>query len=120
MAGRLVLFARNVESETLDILGRCPVDAECSSGGTNAEPLPRALLLINGGFLNDQLAASSGSLSRLFADGASNRDLITSFYRRALTREPMDDEFEFWEVRLNAASDEGSDGRSRKIFSGHC
>ena len=105
--GRAVgLFARNVESETLDILGRCPVDAECSSGGTNAEPLPRALLLINGGFLNDQLAASSGSLSRLFADGASNRDLITSYYRRALTREPMDDELEFWQVRLNAASDE--------------
>ena len=105
--GRAVgLFARNVESETLDVLGRCPVDAECASGGTNAEPLPRALLLINGGFLNDQLTASSGSLSRLLADETSNRKLITAYYRRALTREPTDDELAFWKARLDAASDE--------------
>jgi hypothetical protein len=105
--GRAVgLIARNVESETLDVLGRCPVDAECSSGGTNAEPLPRALLLINGSFLNDQLVASSGSLSQVLASEASNRKLITTYYRRALTREPTGGELAFWETQFNAASDE--------------
>jgi hypothetical protein len=105
--GRAVgLFARNIESETLDLLGRRPVDAECSSSGANAEPLPRALLLINGGFLNDQLAASSGTLSQLLASNASNRELISSCYRRALTRQPTDNELAFWEMQFNAASDE--------------
>ena len=105
--GRAVgLIARNVESETLDVLGRCPVDAECSLGGASAEPLPRALLLINGRFLNDQLAAPSGSLSRLLGDKTSNRELITTYYRRALTREPTNRELAFWESQLNVATDE--------------
>ncbi len=99
------LFARNVKSETLDVLGRCPVDAECASGGANPEPLPRALLLINGGFLNDQLTASSGSLSRLLADKTNNRQLITTYYRTAMTRDPTGKELRFWEDQLNAASD---------------
>lgn len=105
--GRAIgLFARNVKSETLDVLGRCPADAECPSGVANAEPLPRALLLINGSFLNDQLTASSGSLSRLLADETNNRRLTTTYYRKALTRGPTDKELAFWDGQFNAASDE--------------
>ncbi|MBI1310153.1 DUF1553 domain-containing protein [bacterium] len=105
--GRAVnLVARDVASDTLDVLGRCPVDAECSSASESTDTLPRALLLINGEFLNSQLAAPSGILSNLLAAGTSDRELVWQFYRRALSRNPASEELDFWTNQLQRADDE--------------
>ncbi len=98
------LVARDVKSETLDVLGRCSVDAECGTE-SNAAPLPRALLLINGAFLNDQISATEGTLSELLKSGTGNSSLVTAYYRRALTREPTAEELTFWENQLAQAVD---------------
>ncbi len=45
-------------------------------------------------------------MSQVLASEASNRKLITTYYRRALTREPTGGELAFWETQFNAASDE--------------
>jgi hypothetical protein len=99
------LVARDVKSATLDVLGRCSADAECATGNS-AAPLPRALLLINGSVLNDRLSASSGTLTALLTQEASNRELVSHFYRRALTRDPTTAELDFWAGQLDQADNE--------------
>ena len=70
------LFAGNVNSESLDVLGRCGRESSCESGGTTEPGLPKALHLINGPLINNRLSNPDGRLSRQLDDGSSNAALV--------------------------------------------
>lgn len=92
-----------IESETLDVLGRCSREASCESPEeSDADGLTLKLHLMNGPLLNRRIAHSDGRLSQLLSAGKSPVEVVRHFYQRALGRHPVDEEFEFWRRRLNA------------------
>jgi len=87
-------------SKTLDILGRCDRNASCESGGTTGGGLTAKLHWINGPFLNQKITAKSGRLHQLLTAGKPNREIVTEFYLRALSRKPTTKELAFWQQQL--------------------
>lgn len=87
------LYAGNVESKALDVLGRCSREESCESSPAVAD-LPRALHLINGPLLNDKIKRSPRieyAIKEL-----SDAGLIRRFYIDCLSRLPTDVENQFW------------------------
>jgi len=89
------LFATNVPSGSLDILGRCTGDGACEPGMETRPGLPTTLHLINGPFLNRRLSDPKGRLQKMLAADIPPEKLIKTFYIVALNRMPADKEREF-------------------------
>ena len=92
--------ARTLSYE-LDVLGRCPRDSACDSGGRRGGGLAQALHLINGSTINEKLRG--GVIAQLFERGRSDREMIDEVYLRAFTRRPQPAELAEWEQMLASA-----------------
>lgn len=100
------LFAGNVPSRSLDILGRCPREESCESTTPGAGDLPRALHLINGPLLNQRLASPTGRVHELVAK-LSDSGIVEEFYLSSLSRFPTDRERQYWQRQFaNAGTDQ--------------
>lgn len=100
------LFAGNIPSASLDILGRCSRAESCESTGSTAGDLPRALHLINGPLLNRRLKDANGRVHKSVAT-KSDAELVEEFYLRALSRFPTDRERSFWQDRFARVNEDG-------------
>ncbi len=91
-----------VASMPLDLLGRCPRDAECSTApaGQAAGSLPLTLHTINGPWLNAKIDHPDGRLRQMLNDRRSDEEMVTDLYRLALSRSPSPDELRHWAKRL--------------------
>lgn len=98
------LFAGNITSQPLDILGRCSREESCESGNMSNGDLPRALHLINGPLLNARLGESNGQV-RILAGSMADRELIESFYLSSLSRLPTERERDFWHNQFEKTGD---------------
>ena len=102
------LINPQVESQTLDVLGRCAREESCetSVAAGNTGGLSLKLHLFNGPILNQRIASPKGRLSRLIAAGETNEAIVQSFYRAALSRSVSDDERKFWNEQINGSGDQ--------------
>ena len=93
-----------VESETLDVLGRCSRETSCEMSGQAAtDGLTLKLHLMNGPLLNDRITDPGGRLFQLLDAGTRPMDVIRIFYTLAFTREPTVREQRFWQKQLEVA-----------------
>src|SRR5690606_19605281 len=92
----VALFDPRIESQALDILGRCSREDTCESTAAPAGGLPQKLHLFNGPLINSRLSEDSGRLGRLMADGHSPEEIVEAFYLTALSRRPSAGERAFW------------------------
>ena len=106
-----------VKSEALDILGRCDRQGSCDSvpGGAAGGGLSKKLHLINGPLINRKIASADGRLRRMIDSGASNADIVTAFYLRALGREPSRDEQAHWARSLSASDQTDKNARRQAL-----
>ncbi len=95
-ARAVALFDPKIESESLDILGRCARVESCETADATAGGLTRKLHLFNGPLLNRRIADSAGRLAKLLAEGRTPEEIVNAFYRLALSRPPTSPEREFW------------------------
>jgi hypothetical protein len=99
----IALMDPQTPSETLDRLGRCsPMSSSCNAlTPPVTQGVSTRLHLLNGALLNEKIASPAGRLhTELDArcdSGDACRELITMFYRRALTRLPREPEQSYWE-----------------------
>ncbi len=93
------LYAGNVPSASLDILGRCSRTESCESTSSATGDLPRALHLINGPLLNRRLKDANGRVHKAVTT-QSDVELVEEFYLRALSRFPTELERSFWRDRF--------------------
>ena len=105
------LFAGNIPSASLDILGRCSRSESCESTGSTAGDLPRALHLINGPLLNRRLKDANGRVHKMVTT-TSEAELVVEFYLRALSRFPTDQERRFWHERFTLVNGGGATART--------
>jgi hypothetical protein len=89
------LFATNVPSTSLDILGRCTGEGSCESGMESRPGLSTTLHLINGPFLNHRITDPKGRLRMLLASGESPSKIVDTFFLTALSRPPSEKEQQF-------------------------
>jgi hypothetical protein len=89
-----------VPSESLDILGRCNRPATCSESETDSPGLAANLHKINGDLINSKVTSPDGRLRKLIADGATDRQVIETFYLLALCRLPSEAELQRWVERI--------------------
>jgi hypothetical protein len=100
----VTLFDPLIESETLDVLGRCDRSESCEAGTATTDGLTRQLHLLNGPLLNRRVADPEGRLARLLASEMSSEEIVEEFYRRALSRPPTAEETQYWRRQLSAAT----------------
>ena len=89
------LFATNLPSATLDILGRCTGNTACEPGMEDLPGLPATLHLINGPILNRRLSNPAGRLQKMLAEGSPPEQIIETFYVLAVSRLPSQEERAF-------------------------
>ena len=91
----VALFATNVSSELLDILGRCTGEGACEPGMESRPGLPTTLHLINGPFLNRRITDPNGRLRKLLAASEPPSKIVDTFFLTALNRSPSEKEQQF-------------------------
>jgi len=99
----VALFDPKIESEALDVLGRCSREDTCESSSAPAGGLPQKLHLFNGPLINSRLADTDGRLGRLVAEGKSPEEIVEAFYLTALSRRPSSEEQAFWSEQFAKA-----------------
>ncbi len=100
------LFDSKIESETLEVLGRCSREESCETNGEASGGMTLKLHLLNGPVLNRRIVSAEGRLSKLVTSGVSPAEIVTRFYRLSLCRDPSSVEREFWQQKLGASDDE--------------
>lgn len=85
----------SIESDALDILGRCNRSSSCDGAPAPAGPLAQKLHLFNGELLNSRIAAPGGRLDRLVRSGKTPLEIVGEFYQVALNRPPNQQEMEY-------------------------
>jgi hypothetical protein len=99
----IALVHPQVESKSLDILGRCSRAESCESSSAPTGGLPLKLHLMNGPLLNERIARSGGRLDRLIKSGMEPLAIVQEFYQHALSRRPNQDERQYWQAQLSKA-----------------
>ncbi len=105
----VALHDASIESDALDILGRCGRKASCEGAGAPVGALPRKLHLFNGALLNERLGVSGGRLDESIRAGHAPAQIVAEFYLAALGRHPSRTERRFWAEQIDAV--DASDGR---------
>jgi hypothetical protein len=101
----VALVDPQIESRSLDILGRCSREDSCESdAGTGDGGLTLKLHLFNGGLLNDRIAAPGSRLVRDLKSEKSAMEIVDSFYLVALQRPPRQPERRYWQTQLSQAT----------------
>ncbi|MDG1896601.1 MAG: DUF1553 domain-containing protein [Fuerstiella sp.] len=101
----VALFDSNIESDALDILGRCARDESCEAADQAAGGLARRLHLFNGALINRRNSDPDSRLAKLIAVGRKPEEIVEEFYRLALSRNPNEKEQAFWSEQVAAATD---------------
>jgi hypothetical protein len=86
----------------VDVLGRCTKADDCGEATANTTTLTAQLHLLNGDLLNSRIAHPDGRLQRLIADGRSDSEIVTEFYRAAWTVPPTDEQLARWLQQLQS------------------
>jgi hypothetical protein len=94
------LFDPSIESETLDVLGRCSREESCESSEGAAGGLTLKLHLFNGPLLNRRIAHPDGRLAKMIGAGVASDEIISGFYELALSRSPALKEQQFWRDQI--------------------
>lgn len=94
------LFDSNIESETLNILGRCSREESCGTSDGAAGGLTLKLHLLNGPLLNRRIVQPDGRLTKLIAAGVPPDKIIKRFYELALNRTASSKEQRFWHDQI--------------------
>ncbi len=97
------LIGAQTPSAALDVLGRCARERSCGTPGGAGGGLAQALHLINGSTINAKLRG--GTLARLLAGPASDREWVDDLYLRSLGRPASPAEQTEWTQRLARAAD---------------
>ena len=97
------LFDSKIESETLNVLGRCSREESCETSGEASGGMTLKLHLLNGPLLNRRIMSEEGRLSKLVAAGVSPDEIVTRLYRLALCRDPSGVEREFWQRKVSSS-----------------
>ena len=84
-----------IQSDALDILGRCNRSNSCEGAPSPTGPLAQKLHLFNGELLNSRIGAEGGRLDRLIKSDSTPLETVREFYRVALNRQPNKQENEF-------------------------
>ncbi len=95
------LFDPAINSDALDILGRCSREESCETTGEPAGGLATKLHMFNGDLLNRRLADPHSRLSLLLQESASVEQIVKEFYLRGLGRFPSLEEQEYWRRQLD-------------------
>ena len=93
------------ESQSLTVLGRCEVDAPCTTPEM-LSGLTGILELINGHLLNDKLRDPAGRVHREVRADRTSDELIDEFYVLAFSRKPTENELVRWRSVLDDARDD--------------
>ena len=99
----VALFDSNIESEALDILGRCSREVSCETDDEATGGLTRKLHLFNGPLINRRISDPRGRLAKFIAAEHAPDEIVDEFYRGALGRRPLPREREFWSKHIAAA-----------------
>ena len=91
-----------VPSTSLDILGRCNRPATCDESQSQSPGLAADLHKINGDLINAKITAPDGRLHKLIASGATNGQIVDTFYRLAFGREASETDIRRWVERLES------------------
>jgi hypothetical protein len=94
---------QSFHTPTFLILGRCPKIGACDIPSTTGS-LVAQLHKLNGGWINDKIAAKEGRLHQMLASSLAPMEIIEDFYRRALSRSPDEDELAYWSEQLRGVS----------------
>jgi len=86
----------------LDILGRCGRVDGCSLSPSERN-LATDLHLINGDLINAKITSRKGRLQQMIASGSDDGEIVTAFYRLALSRDPLPAETAHWLAQLASA-----------------
>lgn len=84
-----------IQSDALDILGRCNRANSCEGAPSPTGPLAQKLHLFNGELLNSRIAANGGRLDALIKSKKTPMEIVREFYHVALNRGPNDQESKF-------------------------
>ena len=88
------LYDSAVNSYFLKTFGRNPREITCECERSGEPSMVQVLHLSNGDTLNPKLTAQNNLIDRLIEQGADDRAVIQTLYRRAFCREPNDAELE--------------------------
>jgi hypothetical protein len=99
----VALFDSNIESEALDILGRCSREESCETVASSVGGLPRKLHMFNGALLNQRIRDAQGRLAQSIGQRQKPNEIVEEFYRRSLCRRPTEQEREFWTEQVATA-----------------
>ena len=91
----------NIQSDALDILGRCNRETSCENSTGTTGGLQRKLHLFNGDLLNARIGVPESRLDKLITDGKSPMEIVNAFYLAALSRNPTDTEQQFWKEHID-------------------
>lgn len=105
------LFDPKTDSETLDVLGRCSREESCETSGEISGGMTLKLHLLNGPLLNRRIVSAEGKLAGFVEAAVTPEEIVASFYRLALCREPAIVEQNFWHEKLSANT-----GREREVL----
>ena len=106
------LFDPNIESDALDILGRCARESSCETATGVTGGLQRKLHLFNGDLLNARIGVPDSRLDRLVSIGKSPMEIVNEFYLAALSRHPTNTEQQFWKQHI----DDGTSANSQRAI----
>ena len=98
----VTLVDPKIESETLDVLGRCSREQSCEVPAETTGGLPRKLHLLNGPLLNRRIVDPQGRLAQCIAAEKTPIEIIDEFYLHALGRHPSPKEGEYWSGQVDA------------------
>lgn len=96
----IALVDPKAPSRTLDVLGRCGREESCENSVGPTGGLPQQLHLLNGGLLNDRIAAPGSRLQTMIDEGKEPLSIIAEFYLVALSRPPTQLEKQHWQQQL--------------------
>ncbi|MFP6872741.1 MAG: DUF1549 domain-containing protein [Verrucomicrobiales bacterium] len=85
----------NSSSYFLTVFGRPEMDSSCECERAQGASLAQTLHLLNSKSIQDKLAADGGSAARISGQAdRSDGERVTELYRRAFSRDPVNDELE--------------------------
>lgn len=109
------LVSPQIESRSLDVLGRCDRGGDCETGsaaGTTGS-LAAKLHVLNGSVLNEKLRSKNGRLQAMIQSKKSDETILEELYLRALSRPPNEKEKAFWLKQFTEAK---SNETRRAVF----
>ncbi|QDV44821.1 hypothetical protein Enr13x_46920 [Stieleria neptunia] len=108
------LTDNRMDSETLDILGRCDREAACETPALSSGSLAKVLHFLNGDLLNRRLDDRQGRLTKWLQTYPDDFTLMETLYKQTLSRPLNDSERRYWAEQFDLATESGGRWRDRQ------